>query len=248
MENVPGITAPPAKQNLDREISLLKGYDVVGPLTLDAFDFGAPTRRRRVVVIGYDPSSVEHVTEDDVRSLCDAKRRTVRDAIRDLPEPSSALSGRYRKVGKPSDYAVWARSLPPNYLGSPTARARTSFGIVTGIQMTRHTPEVISRFRGVQQGATEPISRCTRLHWNRPAPTLRAGTGPERGSFQSVRPIHPSVPRVISVREAARLQGFPDWFDFHETKWHSFRMIGNSVSPIMAEALLKLVLCKLKKS
>jgi DNA (cytosine-5)-methyltransferase 1 len=46
---------------------------------------------------------------------------------------------------------------------------------------------------------------------------------------------------VITIREAARLQGFPDWFDFHETKWHSFRMIGNSVSPIMAQAMLDLV-------
>ncbi|MFX7922723.1 DNA cytosine methyltransferase, partial [Acinetobacter baumannii] len=62
-------------------------------------------------------------------------------------------------------------------------------------------------------------------------PTLRAGTGPERGSYQAVRPIHPTSPRVITPREASRLQGFPDWFQFHPTKWHSFRQIGNSVSP-----------------
>jgi DNA (cytosine-5)-methyltransferase 1 len=46
-------------------------------------------------------------------------------------------------------------------------------------------------------------------------------------------------PRVITVREAARLQGFPDWFVFHPTKWHSFRMIGNSIVPAMAQALLE---------
>jgi DNA (cytosine-5)-methyltransferase 1 len=56
-----------------------------------------------------------------------------------------------------------------------------------------------------------------------------------------VRPIHPEEPRVITVREAARLQGFPDTFKFHPTVWHSFRMIGNSVCPIMAEAILSLI-------
>ena len=44
-----------------------------------------------------------------------------------------------------------------------------------------------------------------------------------------------------TVREAARLQGFPDEHVFHETIWHSFRMIGNSVSPIIAREILKAV-------
>ncbi|KAA1337570.1 DNA cytosine methyltransferase, partial [Escherichia coli] len=69
-------------------------------------------------------------------------------------------------------------------------------------------------------------------------PTLRAGTGADKGSHQAVRPLHPDSGRVITVREAARLQGFPDWFCFHPTKWHSFRMIGNSVSPIVSKAIL----------
>jgi DNA (cytosine-5)-methyltransferase 1 len=80
-----------------------------------------------------------------------------------------------------------------------------------------------------------------RLAWGGQSPTIRAGTGADRGSYQSVRPIHPSEPRVITVREAARLQGFPDAFRFHPTVWHSFRMIGNSVSPIIAHRLLSLI-------
>jgi DNA (cytosine-5)-methyltransferase 1 len=72
-------------------------------------------------------------------------------------------------------------------------------------------------------------------------PTLRAGTGPDRGSFQAVRPIHYLRPRVITPREAARLQGFPDWYQFDQTKWHSFRQIGNSVSPLVAEVVLRRV-------
>jgi len=77
-------------------------------------------------------------------------------------------------------------------------------------------------------------------------PTLRAGTGPEKGSYQAVRPLHPTENRVITPREAARLQGFPDWFQFSPTKWHSFRQIGNSVSPILSErifAVIRKALC-----
>ena len=43
--------------------------------------------------------------------------------------------------------------------------------------------------------------------------------------------------RRITVREAARLQSFPDWFRFHPTKWHGFRQVGNSVPPLLARKL-----------
>ncbi len=47
------------------------------------------------------------------------------------------------------------------------------------------------------------------------------------------------ISQNASYGNLLRLQGFPDWYSFHHTKWHSFRQIGNSVSPIVAEALLK---------
>src|SRR5262249_29989462 len=50
------------------------------------------------------------------------------------------------------------------------------------------------------------------------------------------RPIHPTEPRVITVREAARLHSFPDWFRFHSTNWHGHRQIGNAVPPRLARA------------
>ncbi len=79
-------------------------------------------------------------------------------------------------------------------------------------------------------------------------PTLRAGTGPDTGAFQAVRTRHPGIGRVITVREAARLQGFPDWFVFHKTKWHSFRMLGLSISPIVSGALLAKLASKMRLS
>ena len=63
------------------------------------------------------------------------------------------------------------------------------------------------------------------------------GTDSARGAFTSPRPIHPYLPRVITVREAARLHSYPDWFRFHATKWHGFRQIGNSVPPLLARAV-----------
>jgi DNA (cytosine-5)-methyltransferase 1 len=248
MENVPGLVAGEAKNTFDKAAADLEGYELVGPLCIDAHDLGAPTHRRRIVVLGYDPSRVESITDAEIQSLSCSEKPTVRDAIADIPEPSHLSAGPYRKLKTISNYAKRARTKPGRGLGSTSSRNRIATGQVSGIQITQHTPGVITRFREVPQGKTDKVSRCVRLKWDSAAPTLRAGTGPDKGSFQSVRPLHPVHPRVITIREAARLQGFPDWFDFHETKWHSFRMIGNSVSPIMAEILLKFIATKIKRS
>jgi DNA (cytosine-5)-methyltransferase 1 len=63
------------------------------------------------------------------------------------------------------------------------------------------------------------------------------GTDSARGAHTSPRPIHPLFSRVITVREAARLHSYPDWFRLHATKWHGCRQIGNSVPPLLARAL-----------
>lgn len=51
--------------------------------------------------------------------------------------------------------------------------------------------------------------------------------------------------RCITVREMARLHGFPDWFRFHETKWHGARQIGNAVPPPLARAVAAQVMLAL---
>ncbi|HFX4291534.1 TPA: DNA cytosine methyltransferase, partial [Escherichia coli] len=97
---------------------------------------------------------------------------------------------------------------------------------------------VKARYSSILPGMVDPVSKSKCLLWDGLCPTLRAGTGSDKGSHQAVRPLHPEEGRVITVREAARLQGFPDWFVFHHTKWHSFRMIGNSVSPLMSKHIM----------
>lgn len=106
---------------------------------------------------------------------------------------------------------------------------------------TTHAADVVVRFQATAQGTPETTSRFYRLHPAGLAPTLRAGSGPDNGSFSAPRPIHHAHPRVISVREAARLHGFPDWFRLSGAKWHGFRQVGNAVPPPLARAVAQSV-------
>ena len=93
------------------------------------------------------------------------------------------------------------------------------------------------RFKETGFGKVEPISRLFKLDPDGISNTLRAGTDASRGAFTSPRPIHPKHNRCVTVREMARLHGFPDWFRFHQTKWHGARQIGNAVPPPLAKAV-----------
>ncbi|MBH02944.1 MAG: DNA (cytosine-5-)-methyltransferase [Xanthomonadales bacterium] len=235
MENVRGLAYQGALPVLEKALSLVSpSYDILGPHILDASEFGAATKRRRLFIIGIH----KNVSAPIPLSTIDRFKRpaaNVKAAIADLGDAHEQVGREFfarfdlwkiRRRGRPSNYARALRSID---------------GIFTSHKPTSHTPAVAARFANVKPGNTDLIGRHTRLQWEGVCPTLRAGTGSDKGSYQAVRPIHPSENRVITVREAARLQGFPDNHVFHPTVWHSFRMIGNSVSPIMAEALFKAI-------
>lgn len=231
MENVQGLGYVDALPVLNNAISSLNGaYDLLGPVVLDASLFGAATKRLRLFVIGIDKSRCDPLSLQDILQARTTPA-TVSDAIQDL---SSA-----KFLGNDIDgFDVWERIQkfdPSTYARSLGAERR----YFTGHRKTAHTLAVAERFKAVQQGSVDKIGRHPKLAWDGQCPTLRAGTGKDRGSFQAVRPLHPDEPRVITVREAARLQGFPDGFRFHPTTWHSFRMIGNSVSPIIAKVIFE---------
>src|SRR5437667_599670 len=99
LENVPGILTEPFSAVLDNGIDSVSGrYVIVGPLCVDAGSFGAPTRRRRVVLIGYLKDAVAPLTAADVQAAQRQPRRTVYEAIHDLPSPDRAFlnsSGQY---------------------------------------------------------------------------------------------------------------------------------------------------------
>jgi DNA (cytosine-5)-methyltransferase 1 len=184
----------------------------------------------------------------------------VRDALQDLPvienypelfdqdwvwaefkEPSfygATLRGLIRPK---TDYSYERENffLKLNSSNSPSndKLSQSNYTLLTSSLRTRHTPRSISRFAATNPGKKEPISRFFRLHYDGICNTLRAGTPSNKGAFTSPRPIHPEQPRCITVREAARLHSYPDWFRFHSTKWHGFRQIGNSVPPLLAQAV-----------
>jgi DNA (cytosine-5)-methyltransferase 1 len=226
------------------------GYRVVKPIrVLNAVEFGVPQRRRRVFVLGSRQGLTAPQYPKPPYSYDDRGRiaaPTVWDAIGDLPN-----IGKFEYLLKSEVYAGNLRA------GSPYARilrgearepencllSRQVNGAgLTGCLRTTHTAKTIKRFANTKQGTYDKVSRYYRLAKNGFAPTIRAGTGPEQGSFMAARPIHPFQDRCITVREAARLHSFPDWFVFHPTKWHGFRQIGNSVPPRLARALAESVL------
>lgn len=228
MENVRGLGFPLNRSVLDAALGRLSGSWNIVEALVDASMFGAPTRRRRLFVFGFDGSKMGTLT---LAEICrtEPTRNTIHDALADLVGADQVAPDewRYAASASLSDYAQ---------------RLRSPSGTFTGHRPTAHSEEVTRRFASIPSGGWDVIGKHPRLAWDGLCPSLLAGTGMDRGAHQSVRPIHPTEARVITVREAARIQGFPDEFVFHPTVWHSFRMIGNSVCPIVAKTVLTNIL------
>lgn len=263
MENVPGMVSGAHSQLLRELIEKFSeaGYKVRLPYrTLNARFYGVPQDRERLFLLGmrgdtrapeYPPfitrprngrtraNGVENLELAlDGLPLCPS----VEDAISDLPDiekyealfDTDELHVALRKKG-----SVYARKLRGEVLDETDysyPRLREA-GRLTGCLRAAHTEVSRQRFAATAPGATEPISRFFKLALDGACNTLRAGTASERGAFTAPRPIHPTSPRCISVREAARLHSYPDWFRFHRTIWHGFRQIGNSVPPLLGRAV-----------
>jgi len=174
---------------------------------------------------------------------------TAKEAIADLPDigdyESLFETDEFRyKLGNGSRYAMILRSATedPDDYSHPREWDRS---VLTGFLRADHTRQSIKRFDATIPGTTEPISRFFRIPLEGICNTLRAGTATDRGAFSAPRPIHPIYARCISVREAARLHSYPDWFRFHRTIWHGFRQIGNSVPPLLGRAVASRIMAAL---
>jgi DNA (cytosine-5)-methyltransferase 1 len=245
LENVPALLHERYRGLLDAALRTLEGmYDILDPQLLKATDAGAPTVRMRMFVVGFRKSTAT-AGPGFWKSTETLRPPVVREALDGLPPdvtPDWTTSrGGVRKVRLSRDGPFFeaAAARIPAGLGDPVAIEMLSRNLVTGCIGTMHSDELIRRYAGLEYGESDERTKSVKLDPEGYCPTLRAGTGPDRGSFQAVRPIHYLRPRVITPREAARLQGFPDWYQFDETKWHSFRQIGNSVSPLVAEFVLR---------
>lgn len=131
---------------------------------------------------------------------------------------------------------------------SPYLTARDAIGDLpdagefgeTGIynhEPTEHSPDMLARLKQLKPGKRERGSFHDRLDPDRPSYTLRAGSG----NFSPLRPIHYKYNRVITARESARVQGFPDHFIWPDRipRLQQYRQIGNAVPPPLAKAFAK---------
>ena len=259
MENVPGMASGGHGQLLRELIEGFKaiGYRIQEPVSvLNAAHFGVPQNRRRLFLVG-GREDVELPQYPDARFLPSngtgknghrpaflaQSGPTVADAIGSLPDVEwfdELLKTDCLTLPAPlvesSDYARYLHGTlrDPDDYSYPREYDPL---MLTGCLRARHTTLSVQRFAQTVPGTTEPTSRFFRLPPDGHSNTLRAGTASDRGAFTAPRPIHPFYPRCITIREAARLHSFPDWFRFHRTIWHGFRQIGNAVPPILGRAV-----------
>jgi DNA (cytosine-5)-methyltransferase 1 len=135
---------------------------------------------------------------------------------------------------------IYSESLEPQELGKRRPRsAALAFEEAEGLPnhiLREHCERVRLRYSQVAPGGRDRKDHTDRVHPDRPSGTVLVGSGAGGG-----RPfIHPMEHRHITVREAARLQSFPDW-------WEAYRQVGNAVPPLMAKAISQEIELALRK-
>ena len=246
------------------------GYDSA-VLTLNAYAFGVPQFRIRTFIIAgkqinnfvFLATGLERKSTDSLKQRGKPKRSVnLWDAISDLP---SVIPGTV------TEEAVFPYSTKPKNEYQKRMRKHSKF--ITNHVPMRHTPRMIERFQHIIDGSSEesfPALLTPRLRGNpqlasskvyhqnhrkllpnKPSTTITA-------SFYSSF-VHPFQPRNLTVREAARLQSFPDTFIFKgkrttlskklltkkgilgDLHLDQFNQVGNSVPPILAEEIAKTI-------
>lgn len=249
MENVPGMlsihkanVADIVKSNFEE-----MGYHCTYSL-VNAKWFGVPQDRNRLIFIAtrqgipfLDASGLQAFSTVFRRDVvCLARQTTVADAIRDLPPIAN---------GAEDDPLVYSRrpGRQPCYVGLMREGAN---GLITDHVCRRQNAQDVEAFSTMNEGMKyyqlegkykryrDDIfqDKYKKLVWDRPAWTVTAHL-----SKDCYTHIHPGQARTISVREAARLQSFPDAFRFWGNVGDRFRQIGNAVPPLMAWGIAEFV-------
>ena len=216
LENVPGFGKEKTLKKFSSALWDL-GYNI-GPLVkIDAADLGISQRRQRVMLIAAD----EHRCRlQEAYQIEEKTRRSVAEAIQDLPKPA---------IGHNAD------------LVDPLHYSRRHHAIT--LERLRHIPKnggsrdslpellTLKCHKGV--GAGSFPDTYGRMKWDDVAPTLTTGcTDLTKGRF-----VHPEHDRSITLREAARLQSFPDEYLFSGNDSQIAAQIGNAVPPLMMAAI-----------
>lgn len=213
IENVPGVAHDKTGVVGAAVDSMAAAGYTVDAGVLTATDFGAAqARRRHVVLASRDSEVVPDVSA--LRDLFGAPARTVLDAIGDLDVRTNEGA-----FGTPAQH-------------SPVNEARIQYLFENGLwDLPNEQRPDCHRLKPHSY-----VSVYGRMHGNKPAPTITSGFG----STGQGRFVHPLEPRTLTPHEAARLQGFPDWFSFAATEKRGAlaKMIGNAVPSTLSYAAI----------
>lgn len=261
-ENVTGLlTAKPDGELIFPKIldRMRETYKIVGDkdiITLNSVHYGVPQIRKRVILIGvrndinldsidiYRRIEKTHYAPDEVQNDKLKKYRTVKDAIYDLPKilPNEGKEEIEFKPSNWNDYLEEIRSKDFNKLYNHIARNhnekdRERYRILSENnwqlkQLNEIRPDL------VHHDPKHFGNRYTVQDFDLPGKTVVAHLYKDGNLF-----IHPdpNQERTFTVREAARVQSFPDDFKFVGARTHQFKQVGNAVPPLMARAIAKAI-------
>lgn len=255
-ENVPGMLS--AMPDGTPIVDLIKadveriGYVIVEDIRnhalIDISNYGVPQNRKRVILVGLKKNGntfdecqlfLKEFYDKILIKYKSSKKITVEEAIGDLPK-LYPLEKPYRLkgIGKqsytlPDSEPVWG-----HISRFQNQRDINIFGLLTeDIASGRNELQNASKLNEIYNKATGGNSKVHKYHVLRkgqPSTTITAHLHKD-----GLRFIHydPEQRRTITVREAARLQSFPDDFDFLSTRGNQYKMIGNAVPPEFARRL-----------
>lgn len=215
-------------------------YKQVGS-TVNARWFGVPQERLRYIRVGIRSDIASNCEISLPQEPADIPFITVGEAISDLQNCKVSFSREERGV----DYSK--SDLPI----SEYARSLRYDGLLYNHITTETTPEALVRFKALKEGENfHKLPKELVESYEKPERTqntiyLRLDSQKYSGTVVNVRKsmwIHPKLDRAITVREAARLQSFPDQFVFEGTKDSQYQQVGNAVPPLMAKAIAEILI------
>ena len=209
--------------------------------TVNAEWFGVPQERRRHIVIGIRKDLYNEVEIELPKAPENLVVPTVGEAIMDLAGYEVGYNKEYEEVAY----------LGEEVLSDFAKKMREGSFSVKNHITTKTTKTALERFKQIQPGKNfHSLSKEMKSTYSKPERTqntiyLRLNPDAPSGTVVNVRKsmwIHPTLDRAVTVREAARLQSFPDDFEFSGTKDSQFQQVGNAVPPLLAKGIAEHVL------
>lgn len=211
--------------------------------TVNAEWFEVPQERRRYIVIGIRKDIYEKIglELDFPKAPEELHVNSVADAIGDLAIYEAGFEPDYQSIPyiEQHDITDYAKKMRE---GSTSVKNHIT---------TKTTEKALARFKKIKPGknfhSLDVEDKDTYSKPERTQNTIYLRLDPEKpsGTVVNVRKsmwIHPSLDRAITVREAARLQSFPDSFEFVGSKDSQYQQVGNAVPPLLAKAIAEIVL------